>query len=287
MAGASIRSDLDRNQQTHGPTRTQRGNSARTGLSALTKLLPFIHSKSGGKCTFCGLALDKPVPGTKTQPGDTAKAILTNPTLKHDINAWTLSCPCCAMERDPDYLIQVLLSKQANVFFWQRDEHPTPDEVYATARAMVAVLDDANSNGSGTFPQRDYSRLILDTFRNEGLRAAPIWQGSRELRERVTGFGKELNLPSMPTTQSAFQPSYGTPEEEAWTGNAWGRVITAHPIFWGEFRDRILLLPGPELLRNRHFDLAGYYERTLRSVEEDPERADYVRQRCGTVLKGF
>jgi hypothetical protein len=211
--------------------------------------------------------------------------VLNDLRLSGDLRAMKLACACCALERSPETLIRHLQNRDAHVLFWARDEHPSPDQIAATTRAMVATLDDLRASahlhkGTG-ITSRDYSRLILEAFRKEGLQAVPIWQSPREFREMFIAQGKQLRLPAMPANPTVYIPGLGSPDEEAWATTAWAQIVEAQPALWHEHRDRLLLLPGQGLARNRHFDLRNYLTQTLGKLEADTERAAYLRSQYG------
>lgn len=284
MGGPSLRADQDRDHQGLSAIRAPRnGVPQRSGLAKPEHILKWVHNREQGNCAFCQIHLE--TPKTARSPGEVPELVVHDPRLSGDVRAMKLACVCCALERNPETLIHHLENRNANVLFWARDEHPSPEQIAATTRAMVAALDDLRASAhlarTTTISSADYPRLILEAFRKEGLLAVPIWQAPREFREMFLAYGKQLRLPPMPASPTVYTPGAGTPEEEAWSTTAWAQIASAQPALWYEHRDRLLLLPGQGLARNRHFNLKGYLTQTLGRLEADTERAAYLRSRYG------
>jgi len=284
MGGPSLRADQDRDHLTIGAQRTPRiGASQRSGLAKPEHIVKWVYQRENGNCSFCQIHLE--TSKTAKSLGEVAELVQWDAKLNGDVRAMRLACTCCALERNPDTLVHHLDNRNAHVMFWLRDEHPSPDQIAATTRAMVAALDDMRASTHmarvHAISSNDYPRLIMEAFRKEGLVAVPIWQAPREFREMFLAYGKQLRLPTMPANPTMYTPGSGTAEEEAWTSTAWGQIIAAQPSLWFEHRDRLLLLPGQSLARNRHFDLKGYLTKTLYQLEADTERTAYLRSKYG------
>lgn len=280
MGGPSLNVALD------GPSRQQAGRSTvprqpRSTLADPSTVLRIVYNAApGGCCSFCQIRLAPP--GQERLAGETAEAIVTNPDLpnaKLDPRGLTLACPSCAIERNPKSLSRHLSERHLKVLVWNSADHPSPEQVAATTRAMVASIDELTQESGDTLSTAEYQRYILEAFETEGLLFSPIWQADRSIREPIAAMSKEFGLTSMPRTDAPYAPTRATSEEELWTGPIWEKLVRGRPSFWKEHRDRFLLIPHPDFARNPSFSLKDYWRLTQQILAKDPERMAYLSSR--------
>jgi hypothetical protein len=255
-------------------------NRAAVSSAAFTEL---IHSYQSGACSYCGIPLARP--DERVPEGDRPRFLLKDPSSQDFPEGWMMACPCCSLEYDRSYLAEALLEGKAAVFAWDHPggDHPKPIEISATVRAMVAWMDRV-ADAYPTTAQINLRQAILTAFQTEGYGIICPWDAHPDLTTQLRSLAQRMDLGPFPAPHTLYVPGETRGRTTAWVSSNWGHIIQQNPGFWERSRIHLVVLPWPDIARNRGFDLNAYTKKLQENIEGDLDRYSYAQDRLGEDL---
>lgn len=167
------------------------------------------------------------------------------------------------MEIHPPTLTEHLSNQRILVFAWEAEPLIAPKQILGWARLVYAVLAGADQGliklGHAHTPLLQDPYFIIEALKqtileNQDHSFTPIWGADSRLLNSLARVGRELRLPALPEPETTLEDAVRMPSGSTWLGPAWGIIAKENPSFWRTFRQNLLLIPGPSIAYNPHWD---------------------------------
>lgn len=250
--------------------RKTKGKSASAQLVNLAAFRGLVHEHHCGQCSYCQIGLASPQERAIPE-GERPHLVLRDADMRDLVTGWLLACPCCALEHDATFRADALRAGKAGVFAWTNPaDHPSQREITATVRAMVAYLDRV----AAQYPEHaiNHRNHILEAFRREGYGVVGVWDGPEDFLVGLRSLVYHRQLPAIPPRGTAYLPGTSRGDVSHWVSDAWASILDSDPGYWNRSARHLVVLPWPDLARNRSFDLDDYVETTRTMIEHSRER---------------
>lgn len=239
-----------------------------------------VHDYRNARCSYCEIGLASPSDRSAPE-GERPTMILRDPGQKEITEGWLMACPCCAIEHDARYRMEALKNGKAAVFAWTDPvDHPSQREITATVRAMTGILDHI----AAQYPdhQLNLRQWIFESFRKEGYGVNGVWDAPEEFLITLRSLVHARDLPLIPPPGSRYTPGVTRGSTATWVSEAWARILDTDPGFWARSSRHLLILPWPEIARNRSCDYREAIESAQKAIEGSEQRYSIAKARFGT-----